>query len=616
MSLSKKQKRIIKVLAETHSAQEISNKISVSSEAIANYMHEMGYFSKKTPVSNSFLKHVLSQTEHLSKKWFFEHRFIFIGLGVLVIVVYANSINNAFVSDDLPLINDPRLGSLEYAVHVPHMFLRTILYSITYNIFGANPAAFRIPSILFHVGTVWLTFILVWLLTNTRTALISAVLFAVHPILVEPVIWISGGIYPQYSMVVLASLTCYILGLKHKHFYIISGILFIVSLLVSEKAIVLPFLIFLFDLVTGRISKNWKWYIVVFGVILFFFGFIARFFFERIHDLSNMYYLESGFDNPLFLIPVALSNYVFLLFWPQRLTLYHTEVAPTAFLFIIQTFATILYGALLVITYRKNRSLFFFLAFFFVSLTPFLTPFRISWVVAERYVYLGSIGIIASVSMGFSWMMKRYSEYRDVIIGLVVIIVMIFSIRSMVRNSHWKNEDVLWVATVAASPNSHNAHNNMGDVYVRQGNYQNAALEFSRAIEIKPDYADAYHNLANAYQRLNNQEQALAFYQKALEINPNLWQSHVQIAGIYAIQEDLQKAEEELTKALEISPNNSDVLTSFAVLSLFQGDPQKAQTYLQQALQLNPKNVRAQGVLRQIQSGSQIIIQPTPSVTP
>ena len=135
MSLSKKQKRIIKVLAETHSAQEISNKISVSSEAIANYMHEMGYFSKKTPVSNSFLKHVLSQTEHLSKKWFFEHRFIFIGLGVLVIVVYANSINNAFVSDDLPLINDPRLGSLEYAVHVPHMFLRTILYSITYNIF-------------------------------------------------------------------------------------------------------------------------------------------------------------------------------------------------------------------------------------------------------------------------------------------------------------------------------------------------------------------------------------------------------------------------------------------------------------------------------------------------
>ena len=236
--------------------------------------------------------------------------------------------------------------------------------------------------------------------------------------------------------------------------------------------------------------------------------------------------------------------------------------------------------------------------------------------VLDGSLYLGSIGIIASVSMGFSWMMKRYSEYRDVIIGLVVIIVMIFSIRSMVRNSHWKNEDVLWVATVAASPNSHNAHNNMGDVYVRQGNYQNAALEFSRAIEIKPDYADAYHNLANAYQRLNNQEQALAFYQKALEINPNLWQSHVQIAGIYAIQEDLQKAEEELTKALEISPNNSDVLTSFAVLSLFQGDPQKAQTYLQQALQLNPKNVRAQGVLRQIQSGSQIIIQPTPSVTP
>ncbi|HLC95205.1 MAG TPA: tetratricopeptide repeat protein, partial [Patescibacteria group bacterium] len=322
-------------------------------------------------------------------------------------------------------------------------------------------------------------------------------------------------------MVILAGLICYILGLKNKRFYTATFILLIVSLLVSEKAIVFPFLIFLFDVATGRLSKNWKWYVLFFGVAGVFLMFIAKLFFERLYLLSSAYYLESGFDNPLFLIPVALSNYVFLLFWPYRLTLYHTEIAPTHFQFGIQAVATILYGILLVVTYRKNRSLFFFLTLFFISLIPFLTPFRITWIVAERYVYLGSIGIIASVSIGLSWLMRRYAEYRDVIIGIVAIIVMIFSIRSMIRNAHWKNEDVLWAATVVASPKSHNAHNNMGDVYVRQGNYEKAALEFSRAIEIKPDYADAYHNLANTYQHLRNQEQALIFYQKALEINPN-----------------------------------------------------------------------------------------------
>ncbi|MBI4137402.1 tetratricopeptide repeat protein [Candidatus Roizmanbacteria bacterium] len=616
MELSKKQKRIIKVLSHTYSIEEISKKISLSSDVVSEQLQKMGYVVKTIQVQNPFLKHILMQTAQISKQWLFRYRFIFIGLALLVMAVYANSVNNAFVSDDLPLINDPRLGTFQYAVHDPRNILRTILYTLTYHAFGISAPAFRVSSILFHLVNTWLVFMLLWLLTSTRTAVIAAALFATHSLLVEPVVWISGGIYPQYSMTVLAGLVCYVLGLKNRRFYILSFIFLTLSLLTSEKAIVFPILIFVFDLATGRLSKNWKWYVLFFAVVAVFLGFIAPLFFERIRLLTSAYYLESGFDNPFFLIPVALSNYVFLLFWPQRLTIYHTEIAPTPVLFVFQAFVTICYIVLLVVTFRRNRVLFFFLSFFFISLLPFLTPFRITWIVAERYVYLGSIGVIAAVSLGFSWLMKRYAEYRDVIIGVVVIIVMILSIRSIVRNAHWKNEDVLWVATVAASPSSHNAHNNMGDVYVRQGDYQNAAREFSRAIEIKPDYADAYHNLANTYQHLNNHEQALAFYQKALEINPNIWQSHVQIAGIYGAQGDLSKAEEELNKAREISPDNPDVLTSFAVLYLMKGDKEQAQVIVQQALQMNPKNMRAQEVLRQIQSGSPLLLHPDPSITP
>ncbi|MCR4263409.1 MAG: hypothetical protein NUV98_01675, partial [Candidatus Roizmanbacteria bacterium] len=124
MQLSKKQKRIIKVLAKTHSVEEISKKISASFETVSTYMQELGLVVQKVYVKNSFLKHVLSQTTHFSKKWFFTYRFVFIGLGLLVGIVYANSVTNAFVSDDLPLINDPRMGTLEYAVHDPRNILR------------------------------------------------------------------------------------------------------------------------------------------------------------------------------------------------------------------------------------------------------------------------------------------------------------------------------------------------------------------------------------------------------------------------------------------------------------------------------------------------------------
>lgn len=593
---------MVRVLAQKYSVAEISSRLSISRNAVAAYLQEIGVVVEASYVSNPLLRHVLVNVVQLSKKWVFSHRFIFIGLAIMVLAVYVNSINNAFVSDDLPLIHDPQLGSFEYAVHDPRNILRTVLYTITYHLFGTSPAAFRIPSILFHIANAWLVFTLVWLITKTRTALIASAIFAVHPLFSEPVIWISGGIYPQYSMMVLAGIICYILGLKDKRFYLVSFILLVVSLLISEKAIVFPFLIFLFDLATGRLSKNWKWYVLFFGAVVVFLAFIAHLFFERLYLLTNAYYLESGLDNPFFLIPVALFNYVFLLFWPYRLTMYHTEVAPTVGLFIVQVIAAIFYAALLVVSFRKNRSLFFFLSFFFLALLPFLTPFRITWVVAERYVYLASIGIIAAVSMGISWLIKRYATYQDVIMGIVVIILLVFSLRTIVRNAHWKNEDVLWKATVHASPASHNAHNNMGDVYIRQKDYERAALEFSRAIEIKPDYADAYHNLANTYQHLNNQEQALAFYRKALELNPNIWQSYVQMAGIFSAQGDFQKSEEQLVKANEISPHNPDIFTSFGILYMLTGNTEKAASYIQEALRINPGNVRAQEAMRQLQS--------------
>lgn len=219
---------------------------------------------------------------------------------------------------------------------------------------------------------------------------------------------------------------------------------------------------------------------------------------------------------------------------------------------------------------EKNKKVFFWLSFFFVSLLPTLTPLKIAWIVAERYVYLGSIGIFVAVAIFFDWFFekikKKNEQYKYIAIAFFAIIILALSARTIIRNMDWKNEDTLWISTAKTSPSGQNIHNNLGDVYARQGNMEKSVEEFKKAIEINPRYADAYHNLANDYHDMGQIDLAIKNYQKALEFNPNLWQSYQNLADIYFNQGDYKKAQDYIQKALAIDPQNKNLQENLQVI--------------------------------------------------
>src|SRR3989338_129824 len=133
---------------------------------------------------------------------------IFLLLTVVVILVYANSLANGFVSDDvMGILKNEKIGEFKWGLNFP----LTFQWAATYHLFDKNPVPFRPENILFHLGNVWLVFILLFLLTQKKTvALLTALIFAVHPILVESVTWLSGGIYAKYTFFVLLALLFYI----------------------------------------------------------------------------------------------------------------------------------------------------------------------------------------------------------------------------------------------------------------------------------------------------------------------------------------------------------------------------------------------------------------------
>jgi hypothetical protein len=473
----------------------------------------------------------------------------------LITLAYANSLNNEFLSDDIRgIAENTQIGDLSYTVRIPPLFFQPVLYFLIHKFFGLAPIFFRIPNIIFHMGVVFLVYLIVDLIIGKKTALIAAILAAIHPLQTEPVVWISGGVYVWYSFFVLLAFALHILSGKNKWLYAASVVSFLLALTVSATAMVWPFILLIFMIAFGKLKNDWKKLIAPLALSLTWMAIFVAKIPQRAASVQAMSGADKPMFNPLVQIPVAISSYLEMIFWPQNLTLYHSEIMFSKLEFAVRAVVVVLLIILIVWAFlKKRREIFFFLSFFVISLLPTLTPFKISWVVAERYAYLGTIGIYVIIAMGANALLKRDKiKIPLFVLGVFVGVALIG--RTISRNIDWKNQDNLWLSGAKTSPHSPQNRNNLGDYYARRQNFPRAIQEFTIATELKPCYADAHHNVANVYARVGNAELAVKNYERALECNPSIWQSHQNVAAIYFKLEKYELAIYHIQKALKLYP--------------------------------------------------------------
>ncbi len=501
------------------------------------------------------------------KSWFRENYLYLTILVLLVFVAYSGSLNHAFVADDVPgILNNPEITKTSYIFKNPLTIVKNILYFTIVNLFGRTPAAFRALNIFLHLGNVWLIFFLLQTLLGNKIALFTAAIFAVHPLQTEAVTWISGGQYARYSFFLLLALALYVLSdaKGDKKLYWISMASFVFALLNSEKAMVFPFLLLALEFAYQGLRKNWRRLVFPFILggtwILIFVSQIG----QRLSDIETATYQSPQTASPLAQIPIAISSYLELIFWPKNLTLYHSEMSFSSVAFYSRLVIFLVFLGIVVWTYRKNKAGFFWLSFFVISLLPTLAPFGVSWIVAERYVYLSAIGIYVVVATA----VNSLKQHRTVLFYVTLVLLLLpLTARTIVRNNDWKNQDTLWLAAAKTSPSSPQNHNNLGDLYGRRGDLKKSAEEFQKAIELKPGYADAYHNLGNTYQQMGRTEEAIENYKRAFEFNPQLWQSCQNLAAIYFEQGEFKLAKEWIEKAVAANPENPNLQRNLEIIN-------------------------------------------------
>lgn len=525
------------------------------------------------------------------KTWFKDNLKFILTIFFLILVTYGNSLNNAFVSDDIAEIaQNPNVGDLFSIVTRPFSFIRLIFYWLSLNLGGLNPASFRIFNYIFHFGSAVLIFALLSRIYTRKLGFIAALIFAVHPAISEAVVWISGGTYPQYTFFFLLSFLFYLLSADKKRYYWFSIISYWFSLM-SHPQMSLPlFLLFpLYELGFGNFKKNLLKALPYLLLSVIYVAITLSALPERTNTLQSIHYQESGFENPFVQIPIALSSYFELIFFPRILTLYHSELAFGPIQFAIRVILTLIFFIALIWSFLKNKKIFFWLSLFILVLSPTLTPFRLTWVVAERYNYLAILGIIVPFIIFLDYLTKKI-KVKNLDISIIILILIVLSFRTIFRNIDWKNEDNLWIATGQTSPSSPNTHNNLGDVYGRWGDKQRSLQEFQTAIMLKPNYADAYHNSGNVYRELNQMDKALESYQSALKYNPNLWQSHQNIAAIYFQANQFDKSLEHIQQAIQINPKNSNLVLNLGIVYLYSNNKEKAKEVFQAVLNVDPQN--------------------------
>ncbi len=567
MGLDNLQKNYIKKNLRNYPISKIAADLELPESEILDYLKKRWSPEKyERFLRNRFVDKSASEQGAVSfsfLNFFRENRLVLPFLAALVLVSYANSFGNGFVSDDIGgFLRNENIGKFSNVFSGPvHFSLSAFFQFIAFHIGGMHPFTFRIINIFSHLGCVIMIYLLLTLSMKKQIAFVAAALFAVHPILTESVSWISGGLYSMYAFFFLLSFLFYLFSESDKKYFRYSIFFFILSVLSSEKAMALFLVFALYEISFGSLKYHWKKILPFFSISFFLLIFYALKIGYRVSAVESQSYQQTGggIYNPLIQIPVAIGSYLKLIFWPAKLTLYQTEMSFSQGQYIALFLIFLAFLGALFWSWRKNKDVFFWLAFFFITLLPTLTPFKISWIVAERYVYLGTLGIIVVVAMAVNKILNFGENGKMAGYFLLILIVGMLSARTIIRNKDWKSEDSLWISTAQVAPSGQQIHNNLGDVYARQGDMQKAVEEFQKAIEINPNYADAYHNLGNTYQQMGQQDAAIENYQKALEINPKLWQSYQNLAAVYFAQGQFDLAEENVRKALEVNPGDKNL---------------------------------------------------------
>ena len=527
---------------------------------------------------------------------------------IITFTAFSPCLKNRFVNWDDDLYVTENTVIQNFSFHsVNHIFtsyftgnyqpLTMLSYLFEYKFFKLDPFGYHLTNLILHLLNCFFVFWLIYMLTRRiSVSSITTFLFGLHPLHVESVAWVSERKDLFYALFFLAATVCYCYYLqeqKIKRYYYLTLILFILALLSKSMAITLPLVLFLIDYLFHRKrDKSALIDKITFFILSFIFGTIA------VTGQYSVGAVRSGslfnFFNKIVIASYSVIFYLNKILVPIKLScLYPYSGIRNIFPFLYSFFVFIILFTVVIVSSKYTRKIIFGSGFFLITLLPVLQFIPIGQtIVADRYLYIASIGIFYILAEGIFWLFTskiKYFRFLQCLI-LVTLIAMISVLVSLTwkRCQVWKDGKSLWSDVLNKYPDYAGAYNNRAIIYKEQGNIQQALSDYNKAIKINFNYEDAYYNRGNAYCQQGNFIKALFDYNEAIKINPNYAEAYNNRAIIYKEQGNIKQAFSDYNKAIEINSNYFAAYNNRGITYYQQGNFIQAISDYNRAIEINP----------------------------
>ena len=463
-------------------------------------------------------------------------------------------------------------------------------------LFGFAPGPHHLVSLALHLANCALVYWVLASLTHVRTpSLFVALLFAIHPLHVEPVAWLSSRKDVLSTMFLLLAILAY-RWYAAKHSYTRYGLvagLFALALLAKPMAVTFPCVLLLLDYWPLKRMRSVR----AFGarvwekVPLFILGAGAA--------AATVYFTQEGggirasggaWATRLLNALWAYGEYLRQTVWPRDLAIFYpTPASPPRVEVLVATLLVLTGITVAAVALARRRPYLAVGWFWFVgTLVPVIGLIPIgSHLLADRYTYWPHVGLFLAAVWwvtdiaGFRW--------RRLACAAGALVLGAYALLSVQQVRRWENDVTVFRHALNVGPPSAMAHTKLGYGLQQQGDLAGAIAQFEAALALAPNFVYARNNLAAAHAHLGEVDAAREHFAAAIAADPANAHAHVGLGQMLMLEGDIAGAREHFERALAAEPRDADAHFHYARL-IASEDEELARTHYERALALNPRD--------------------------
>jgi protein O-mannosyl-transferase len=494
-------------------------------------------------------------------------------------------------------------------------------------LFGMNPGAQHLVNLGFHIVNTLLCFLLLRHMTGAhgRSAVVAA-LFALHPLHVESVAWISERKDVLSTLFLLLTLWAYVCFVENRGerrrkkgerreeiasrsrlpssiFYLLALLCFALGLMSKPMLVTLPFMLLLLD--------YWPLERFQFGVRSSGFNTLLRLLWEKLPFfalsaascvVTFLAQRKGGAVSTSLSVAERLANalvsyvrYISKMFWPEKLSVLYPHPGHWPAWVVVGCAALLLALCVgVILLARTRRYLLVGWLWFVGGLVPVIGLIQVGiQSMADRYTYVPLIGLFVMVVWGLSDVLAHWRWRAQALASGASLALAACVLLTSRQIGYWRNSETLFQHAVAATDRNYLAYNNLGFYLSNRGEAAAAMENYRKSLEINPAYEDALNNMGYALAGQKKYTEAIGYYEAALRVRPNHTEVNNNLGNALSELGRLDEAIQHYQIALAQNPEHADAHNNFGIALAMQGKLDEAMVHFRAAIRYKPNYASA-----------------------